>query len=384
MPVQLNIFLLLFGGLQGLLFTIFLIRKKLYRAGYIFLLLYFAVLLLQVVLKVMSKGWLMQNWGTLYQISYQLPFLYGPLIYLFARQQTNNGGTRQRDILHFLPFAITFSLLNMRSIGFADQLQFLFFEGERRLVLQLVSLSVYHWLAYRCWQQHSSSIKKYYSDIQKLQLGWLRRFIILSFLLCTIIAFTIYFMYVFYPALNWLRMGFLSLTFFIYWVSYCALTQPDIFKVAHLQTGEVAPVTLPKLEIRRAPEKYNNSGLSKEDAQRLASALEACMMSRRPYLDPEITIEKLAALVSSTRHHLSQVLNDTIGLSFYEYVNCYRVSEAKTLLTDASRKDHKIASIAYDAGFNSLSSFNDVFKKMTGQTPSQYRKLPPAGLVTAV
>jgi AraC-like DNA-binding protein len=78
------------------------------------------------------------------------------------------------------------------------------------------------------------------------------------------------------------------------------------------------------------------------------------------------------------------VLNDTIGLSFYEYVNCYRVSEAKALLSDASRKDHKIASIAYDAGFNSLSSFNDVFKKMTGQTPSQYRKLPPAKLVTAV
>lgn len=383
MPVQLNIFLLLFGGLQGLLFTIFLIRKKLYRHGYIFLLLYFAVLLLQIVLKVMSKGWLMQNWGMLYQLSYQLPFLYGPLIYLFARQQTGGTGTRQRDLLHFIPFAITFLLLNLRSVAFADQLQFFFFEGERRLVLQLVSLGAYHWLAYHCWQQHNSSIKKYYSDTQKLQLRWLRRFIILSFVLCTVIAFTIYFMYVFYPALNWLRMGFLSLTFFIYWISYCALTQPDIFMIAHKQSTPET-VALPKLEIHRAPEKYSNSGLSKEEAQRLASALEACMMSRKPYLDADITIEKLSGLVSSNRHHLSQVLNDTIGLSFYEYVNCYRVSEAKALLSDISRKDHKIASIAYDAGFNSLSSFNDVFKKMTGYTPSQYRKLPPAGLVTAV
>jgi AraC-like DNA-binding protein len=383
MPVQLNIFLLLFGGLQGLLFTIFLIRKKLYRQGYIFLLLYFAVLLLQIVLKVMSKGWLMHNWSMLYQQSYQLPFLYGPLIYLFARQQTGGASARQKDILHFVPFLITFLMLNLGSVAIADQLQFLFFEGERRLVLQLVSLGAYHWLAYRCWQQHTSSIKKYYSDIQKLQLRWLHRFIILSFALCTVIAFTIYFMYVFYPALNWLRMGFLSLTFFIYWVSYCALTQPDIFMVAQRQSAPEA-VTLPRLEVHRAPEKYSNSGLGKEDAQRLASALEACMMSRKPYLEPDITIEKLAVLVSSNRHHLSQVLNDTIGLSFYEYVNCYRVSEAKALLTDISRKDHKIASIAYDAGFNSLSSFNEVFKKMTGYTPSQYRKLPPGSLVAAI
>lgn len=381
MPVQLNIFLLLFGGLQGLLFTIFLIRKKLYRSGYIFLLLYFAVLLLQVVLKVMSKGWLMQNWGTFYQLSYQLPFLYGPLIYLFARHQTGGGGVKQKDLLHFIPFVITFLLLNMRSIAFADQLQFLFFEGERRLVLQLVSLCTYHWLAFHSWQQHSSSIKKYYSDIQKLQLRWLRRFIILSFLLCTVIAFTIYFMYVFYPALNWLRMGFLSLTLFIYWVSYCALTQPDIFMVAHRQPAAEGAVTatLPKLEVHRSREKYSNSGLSKDYAQRLASAMEEYMITHKPYLDPELTIDKLAKSMSSNRHHISQVLNDTLGLSFYEYINSYRVSAAKAMLCDSSRNDHKIASIAYDAGFNSLSSFNDVFRKMTGQTPSQYRKMPQSG-----
>ena len=88
MPVQVTIFLLLFGGLQGILFTLFLVRKKLHRSGYIFLLFYFAVLLMQITLKVMSKGWLMGNWPLLYQASYHLPFLYGPLAFLFARQMT--------------------------------------------------------------------------------------------------------------------------------------------------------------------------------------------------------------------------------------------------------------------------------------------------------
>jgi len=55
-------------------------------------------------------------------------------------------------------------------------------------------------------------------------------------------------------------------------------------------------------------------------------------------------------------------------------VNHYRVEEAKQLLLEPAKEDHKIASIAYDAGFNSLSTFNDVFKKITGTTPSQFRK----------
>ena len=86
MPAQLNIFLLLFGGLQGLLLLLFLVKKKLYSGGYIFLLLYFAVMLLQITLKVMNKLWLMQNWGFLYEVTHFLPLLYGPLVFLFARQ----------------------------------------------------------------------------------------------------------------------------------------------------------------------------------------------------------------------------------------------------------------------------------------------------------
>ncbi|MEI9909370.1 MAG: hypothetical protein WDO71_06730 [Bacteroidota bacterium] len=81
MPAQLNIFLLLFGALQGLLLSLFLVKKKLHRNGYVFLLLYFGVMLLQITLKVMSKSWLWEYWHFLYSISYFLPLLYGPLIF---------------------------------------------------------------------------------------------------------------------------------------------------------------------------------------------------------------------------------------------------------------------------------------------------------------
>ena len=69
MSVQLTIFFLFLGGLQGILFSFFLFRKKLLRSGYIFLLLYFMVMLLQITLKLMSKGWLIENWHVLYDLS---------------------------------------------------------------------------------------------------------------------------------------------------------------------------------------------------------------------------------------------------------------------------------------------------------------------------
>ena len=103
---QLTIFFLFFGGLQGVLFASFLIRRKLHRSGYVFLLLYFGVMLLQITLKLMSKGWLIDNWKVLYELSYQLPFLYGPFIYLFTRQLIQRRQFQSIDLLHFTPFAI--------------------------------------------------------------------------------------------------------------------------------------------------------------------------------------------------------------------------------------------------------------------------------------
>jgi len=67
-------------------------------------------------------------------------------------------------------------------------------------------------------------------------------------------------------------------------------------------------------------------------------------------------------------------MNDELGLSFYDCINQYRIEEAKNLLNDPDRSSYKISSLAYDAGFNSISTFNEVFKKSTGLTPSQFRK----------
>jgi AraC-like DNA-binding protein len=377
MPAQLNIFLLLFGALQGLLISVLLVQRKVYRTAYVFLIVYIAVMILQILLKVASKVWLMQNLSMLYFISYRLPFLYGPLAYLLTlyllRKKT---GFSPVSVLHLLPFVVAvFTMLYYFQTGRDSYFVAAFMDGNIFSLLQIISILVYHGLALREWRKHNISVKNYFSDIRKFQLSWLKMFIWLSLIVCSLITAAIYFMYLYFPLLNDLKLVFIALTVFIYWVSYAALKQPQVFSVTYGFAGDEAPGPLiNKLIVHRAEKKYANSGLNEEEVARVTTVLEHLMSKRKLYLDAEIDIEKLAASIPCSRHHLSQVLNEKLDRSFYDYINQYRVEEAKLLLKDPSRAHHKIASIAYDAGFNSLSSFNEVFKKIAGETPSHFRK----------
>lgn len=178
MQTQLNIFLLLFGGLQGLLFSLFLFRKKLYQAGYIFLLFYLGAMLLQLTLKVMNKLWLMDNWSMLYSVSHYLPLLYGPLAFLFVKDIVEQKHLNSKVIFHFLPFffiVLITALLQseMALVPFGNIL----YNPHIRLTILSASLITYHILAFRGWQQHRLSLQHYFSETRFIQMNWLRNFV---------------------------------------------------------------------------------------------------------------------------------------------------------------------------------------------------------------
>ena len=128
-------------------------------------------------------------------------------------------------------------------------------------------------------------------------------------------------------------------------------------------------------DLEKIKQEYTQKSYDYEnEIERFITGLDKKMNTDKPYLNADLTIDSLAESIDCTRHHLSQVINEQLGKSFYDYINQYRVEEAKQLLADPSRDNHKIASIAFDAGFNSISTFNDVFKKLAGSTPSQFRK----------
>ncbi len=119
--------------------------------------------------------------------------------------------------------------------------------------------------------------------------------------------------------------------------------------------------------------KYKKSTLSKEEQQRLKDKLVQVMVNEKPFLHNKLDIDELAETVGTSKHNLSQTLNDAMDLNFYDFVNQYRVEEFKKRCT-APENDHlSLLGIALDCGFNSKSSFNHIFKKSEGITPSQFK-----------
>ncbi|WP_370979135.1 helix-turn-helix domain-containing protein [Agaribacterium sp. ZY112] len=117
--------------------------------------------------------------------------------------------------------------------------------------------------------------------------------------------------------------------------------------------------------------KYERSALGHEHSQRLAQKIELAMSEHKLYLDNSISLQKLCQHLNSSSNYVSQTLNETIGLSFFDYINKWRIRAAKPLIAQA---ELSVLDVAMEVGFNARSSFYTAFKKETGLTPSQFRK----------
>ncbi|MBN2523311.1 MAG: helix-turn-helix transcriptional regulator [Bacteroidales bacterium] len=120
-------------------------------------------------------------------------------------------------------------------------------------------------------------------------------------------------------------------------------------------------------------QKYLKSPLTKEHKMHYLKRMESYMNTGKPFLSSTINLPDFAKEISIPSRYISQVLNEELGMSFYDLINTYRIEEAKNLLSDPEYGDSSIIDIAYDCGFNSKSVFNAAFKKYTGTTPSEFR-----------
>ncbi len=124
-------------------------------------------------------------------------------------------------------------------------------------------------------------------------------------------------------------------------------------------------------------EKYKSSTLENWQSKHYLQKLIDIMNKEEPYRDPEITVEKLSKKVGISEKHLSQVLNERLQENFNQFINKYRIEEAKRMIVDPKQKDFVLLKIAYEVGFNSKSAFNAAFKKFTGMSPTEFRKANP-------
>lgn len=152
----------------------------------------------------------------------------------------------------------------------------------------------------------------------------------------------------------------------LYALGLLGLVRPD----ALLQTPDevVSAITTTGRSV-----KYARSAMADEDVSRIAAKLEAAMRGDRLFLDPSLNLPKLAAVVGASTNDVSQAINTAFDRNYYEYVNRYRIDEAKRLLSDPKLTD-TLLDVLLAVGFNSKSVFNAAFRRETGMAPSEYRR----------
>jgi AraC-like DNA-binding protein len=144
--------------------------------------------------------------------------------------------------------------------------------------------------------------------------------------------------------------------------------QREIFPLDEKQLKEIIDIeTVQTSELKRKL-------ISDSDLLKFKARLSELMENQKPYLDSELNLIKLAELIDMTPHQLSYVVNTGFNANFFGYINTYRVEKAKELLLQEEMNKLSVLGIAFESGFNSKTSFNTTFKKITGQTPSEFKK----------
>ena len=257
-------------------------------------------------------------------------------------------------MIPFLAFCLLYQLVRKLSLPSA-------FSGPvgAGLFLFMVAQMLSYLLAVlEILNNHGARIRESFSSLEHINLRWLR-LVTMGQIVIWSVAFVVE---MFKSDPRRINVVWLLVSAFMYMVGYFGISQPEIF-TARIESGESTGTG----------EKYGKSALSAAEAELILKRLEKMMKSEKPYVNAGLTLPLLSKQLSIPVHHLSQVINQHLGKNFFEFINGYRVDEAKRLLVDPKMRNLTLAAIGFEAGFNSVSSFNSIFKKVTSTTPSRYR-----------
>lgn len=309
--------------------------------------------------------------------------LLGPFFGLYVRALTSEVEWRwsRRELLHLIPTLVASGVVASFLVLPLQAREALVIHGELPEGRAPVIIATLAWLLILFWMpqtlyylisagrqlmRYRIQLKQVFASTEQREMNWLTLFIavlVLTWLVVLVAAiganlFDFYFID---------RPGLTALALIALWVlSVCGLSQRPGFQ-GHYGAEPLDEVTEPV-----ALEKYSRSALDYAQSERLANKIESIMAAEKLYLDADLTLDKLAKAVDAQPNYVSQTLNETLGETFFGYVNKKRIEVAQTMLRDA---DKTVLDIAYAVGFNARSSFYKAFRHWTGMSPGEYRAL---------
>lgn len=298
------------------------------------------------------------------------PLIYGPLIFLYITA-LETGKFKLKYLFHFLPFLL--------ALLYYSPFYILSTDAKREFMINLTSkkeesplsffsdiiqygkpfsIALYASFILRYFLAERVKVNKYATDQEKIKKEWVKKLTI--FFLIFTSAFLAYYLLVFAgllkPAYDYAIAVVMSAC--IYLIAYNGFKQPLIFSY----------------NSQKHKPKYEKTLLADNFIERTKQRLLSLIETNKPYLKRDLKIQDLAEMLQISSHQLSQVINKEFGQVFTDFVNTYRIEDAKNKLSDPVYGKDKILKIALESGFNNKTSFNNTFKKITGITPTAYRE----------
>ena len=327
---------------------------------------YLIILVVVMMVGLLGRIWVFSFDGLtrLYSLSEYSIFLFGATVYLFAKSALSGSNSfKVKDLVHYIP-AVIYGLV----------LSFYYVFAPREVVIErfksgelfwavvifmgtgLLVNSVYWILSVRLFLSFK---KKLDSEVSfTVRSGFFQSFLV-AVGLCLLCWLTIYIIGI--AGESWIEREarpfiWMAIAFLILFISYYTIKEPALFVTAH---------ELPAV-------KYAHSRLTNQELEMLKLRLEQLMEEKKPYLNRNLMKADLAEMLGVNKPDVARLLNEQIGMNFFEYVNYFRIREFIELAKTDRSKNLTFFGIAQEAGFNSKTTFNKSFKKIMGKSPGEY------------
>ncbi len=270
---------------------------------------------------------------------------------LFIKSLTNEGFLKRREFNIYLPL-ILLTVLIFLVLPFQPAPLFTARYNIMMWILMIGLIMYYFYICIRTLQSHQHLIKENYSTVSAtITINWM--IVILLFQVTEFIVKTLLAVFS-KPPLNTIIPIITN--------EYCFIIETFLLVVLGIWQRSI-PVFVEVINPVREPD---------DDLERCLLKIEQFMTSHKPYLDPELTIEKLSDLMRVRKLLLSQTLNRKLDKNFFTYIKEYRIQHVIALLRNKNHSQQTIMDIAYQSGFNSKTGFNRAFREVTGKTPTEF------------
>jgi len=293
---------------------------------------------------------------------YVFYYLLAPLLYIYTRSMCfKDFRLKPVYFLHGAIFAVTLLYVAFRMLFMEDAMEkWDFYEYIISSVVLHVQIALYVIASLISIYRYRREIKNIYSAVERINLSWLL-FIIFAFATMWFTDFIGFILDAFSINLGGTNIYLLVVSVsinlvFANYLVYKGLRQADAF--SGLMDRE----------------KYSSSKIPDEESSKIVKRLKEAMQREKPYLNADLSIKDLSEHINIHPKFLSQIINSQFDQNFFDFVNFYRIEEAKHIIRNNTDEKMTILEILYEVGFNSKSAFNNAFKKNTGMTPSEFKR----------